>query len=308
MVDEIRDELLDLRDVMDFYIPRPTIGHPFKMKIRPGVYALDYALREERIPNPQSFCVESDEIFVFQDKASIALRREIVEFWNMGKQMQKEGLLHKRGILIYGPPASGKTTFIKNEIKALEERDHVIFISKSPYVLSESIRVFRKLEPYRALTVIIEDIDEITKSWGEHSLLEMLDGADTVNHILFIATTNNMEALSAKMRRKGRLDTKIEIPLPNADMRRIYLERKFGARMNPAMVTKMVKLTEGLNFGHLRDLVVQTQGYRIPIEEAVGQMRQDILVESKQRNSRGMSRLLESFSDEDCEEDWKCAK
>lgn len=275
----------DIREAMDVFVPKPALGKPFRNRVRPGVYELHYSFDISNPPLPQSL-EESDEIYVMRSDASTKLKNEIKEFWAMRHKFEDMGLLHRRGIILYGKPGSGKTSLIRQESKSMVVDDGVVFISHSPYSLSESLMKFRAVEPDRPVTVVIEDIDELTKSWGEHSILEMIDGMSAANHVLFIATTNNLECLSDKMRRPGRFDRKIEVPYPTVEQRSQYIEKKFSGKMSRQDIRKAVMLTEGLGFGQLRELTVAVSGYGRKLEEAIQEMKSDMLVEQKRLGDR----------------------
>lgn len=278
-------ESMDLEGILNTYVPKPMLGHPFEMKIRPGCYVLDEAISKDHIPNPTLFESNEDDICVIRSQERDDIRRNIGDFWSeqLGENCEKLGILHKSGLILWGPPGSGKTTILKEEIREIASGDGVVFVSRSPYALSRSMRVFRELEPDRGLTVVMEDIDEICRNWGEHELLEMLDGVNTPNHCFFIATTNDLGALSPKLRRPGRFDRKVEIPNPGLQQRYDYISQKAKGMMTEANMERAARLMEGMSFGHLRNLVLMTCGYRRPLEESVKMMRRDMLVESKKR-------------------------
>lgn len=277
----INEEVLQSERIMDVYVPRPQLGMPFKMKIRPGCYKLEEALREENIPNPERLHIESDEILVFRNDKSRKIRKEIKEFLKMKDIMENNGYLHKRGIILYGPPASGKTVFIKTEINRMVDEGHTIFLGRSPWTISRSLQTFRKMEPERTVIVVMEDIDETIRSYGEQEILEMMDGLETVNNVLFIATTNDMEALSPKMKRCGRFDRKIEIPYPEFTTRLEYLQKKLSKKMMYESIKKVAHDTENMGFGHLKEITVSVLGYGINAFEATQRVRKDILIEQK---------------------------
>jgi ATP-dependent 26S proteasome regulatory subunit len=98
--------------------------------------------------------------------------------------------------------------------------------------------------------------------------------------VLFIATTNNIEKLSEKLKRPGRFDRKIEIPLPDRQLRQQYLEKKFNNKISSEQINRIVQLSEGLSFGHLREIVVSHCGYGVDLTETVNRLKKDMLNES----------------------------
>lgn len=280
-IDYMHEEFVTAMEIMKNRLPRPVLGKPFEMpKMGPGVYNLDEEFSFDK--KCQKHSVASDETFVFRDEASKLFQEEVTRFWTSGDKFKKMGFLHKRGIILQGPPGSGKTSLLKQEMHKLVESGQVIFLSKSPWRLQSALHGFRKQEPNRPVTVIIEDIDEVCHGYGEYQFLELLDGSEAVNNVLFIATTNNIEKLSEKLRRPGRFDRKIEIPNPNAELRELYLKKKFGNKISKGQIDSIVSLTEGLSFGHLREIVVSHCGYGVQLNETVDRLRKDILIETKQ--------------------------
>jgi SpoVK/Ycf46/Vps4 family AAA+-type ATPase len=262
-----------LKGILETYIPRPTLGHPFKMHIEPGIYILRSPLEESDFPRPTKSLLESDEVYVFRNAAIDELRKEIQDFWSMGESFERMGFLHKRGLLVAGPPGSGKSTLLRQEAQNLVNAGHVVFFSKSPWVLSESIENFRRMEKRRPVTVFIEDIDEVAKGYGLHDLLEMLDGAESTNRVMFIGTTNNPESLPAKLKRPGRFDRKLQIDNPGESLRKEYIERKFKGLEIP--LDEMAKKTEGFSFGDLRELVISTTAYKSDLDETIDRIRSE---------------------------------
>lgn len=293
----ISEEDYAVQEIMKLRIPCPRLGQSFNARMAGGVYNLDEDFQlGDFIPTSNTMKVVSDDIYIFRDSGSQALRTEIDMFWHptTANHLKSAGLLHKRGIILYGEPGSGKSSLIKTEMKKLsEEKDHVVFLSKSPWFLQRMLHQFRQKEPNRPVTVVIEDIDEVCRGFGEYQFLELFDGSESINHVMYIATTNNLERLSEKLRRPGRFDRKINIPNPAYDLRKVYLEKKFGNKIPKYKIEEISKSTEGLSFGHLREIVTSHCGYKLPLHETIERVRKDVLLE---KNSGPM--LAEFFNPE----------
>lgn len=186
--------------------------------------------------------------------------RVVDNFWNSetdykdGNAFVMGGAQFKAGVMIYGPPGSGKSCTIKIVSKKLVERGGTVFFSSGhPATTMRWLEDFARVEPNRKCIVILEDIDSLIQNYGESNYLEMLDSAKTINNVLFIATTNYPEHLDPRIyNRPGRFSHVIKIGLPVDETRRAYLKAILKDHRD---VDQIVAESKGFTIDHLTALV-----------------------------------------------------
>jgi hypothetical protein len=183
-------QMTGLEGVPNDFVPGPKLGENFRNYFRPGLYLANRLGSEGFSPKPVSL-KEEEELFEFDCPARAAIRREIKDFWGRRYESLQEGIAHRTAIAIHGPPGSGKSMFLKQEIRHMVAEGQVVILVDSPWYMKESIAAFRAMESDRPLTVIIEDIDEITKNYGEQIFLETMGGLESATNVMFIVTTNH---------------------------------------------------------------------------------------------------------------------
>jgi len=148
------------------------------------------------------------------------------------------GIRPPKGVILYGVPGTGKTllakavahhtsaTFLRVVGSELIQK----YLGDGPKLVREMFRVADDLAPS---IVFIDEIDAVgTKRYDSHSggekeiqrtmleLLNQLDGFDSRGDVKVIMATNKIESLDPALLRPGRIDRKIEFPMPDEKTKR----------------------------------------------------------------------------------------
>ena len=209
----------------------------------------------------QKFAVKTEGLLRFPQTNSERVVREIQTFWDKEAIFREYKLAYKRGIMLWGPPGSGKSCTVQLIMKDVIERDGIVIKFGHPTLFTEGMRVFREIEPKTPGVVLMEDIDSILEIHNESEVLNILDGVDHVERIVFLATTNYPERLGARiLNRPSRFDKRFKIGHPNAESRMLYFKHIIGTdkRIKELKIDleKWVKDTEGFSIAHLKELFV----------------------------------------------------
>jgi len=155
--------------------------------------------------------------------------------------IQQMGIVHVRGMLLYGPPGCGKTLIARQIGKILNAREPKIV--NGPEILNkfvggseEKVReLFAEAEAEQREEgdnsmlhiIILDEMDAICKQRGSsrdgtgvsdsvvNQLLSKIDGVDSLNNILLIGMTNRKDMIDDALLRPGRLELHVEIGLPD---------------------------------------------------------------------------------------------
>lgn len=224
----------------------------------PGLYDIstdpNIGLYFENIP------VKTEGLLRFPDSVADKVLQEIQNFWTREGTFAKYGLVHKRGILTFGPPGSGKTSLFTMVCKDIIERGGVAIRFGHPGLFLLGMHTLRDIQPETPVVVLMEDIDSILEQFPESMILNILDGVELVNKVCFLASTNFPEKLGQRViNRPSRFDKRIKIGHPSGEARKIYLEylvSKGGSVTHSLDLDKWVGDTKDFSFAHLRELFI----------------------------------------------------
>lgn len=199
----------------------------------------------------------TDDLMRLPDSAGDQVIEAIQRFWREREAVEQRGYLFKRGVLLWGPPGSGKTSTIQILAADLIKQGGIVMHSVDPNLTERGMQALRRVEPKRPLIVLLEDIDELCAIYGEARLLAVLDGETQTDNVVFIATTNYPERMDKRfINRPGRFDEIIKVGMPNASAREIYLRSKLSqAELQTFELSRLVADTEGFSIAHLRELI-----------------------------------------------------
>ncbi|KAK9817116.1 hypothetical protein WJX72_009792 [[Myrmecia] bisecta] len=168
------------------------------------------------------------------------------------------GIKPPKGVILYGEPGTGKTLLAKavaNSTAATFLRvvgSELIqkYLGDGPKLVRELFRVADEMAP---TIVFIDEIDAIgtkryeSQSGGEREiqrtmleLLNQMDGFDSMGDVKVIMATNRIDSLDPALIRPGRIDRKIEFPLPDTKTKR----RIFGIHTSKMTLADDVNLEE----------------------------------------------------------------
>jgi len=228
-----------------------------------GVYEIQrnnngYFLQKQKV-------VLSDNILQLPIEQMQEILEDIENFWEMKDRFTKYKMVYKRGILLHGPPGCGKSYLMQNLINNIISKNGIVFSlngETSVSFFTDFAQTFRTVEPDRPLVVIIEDIDNIVTA-GQgllSSLLNVLDGVNQIENVVYLATTNYPERLQDRIsNRPSRFDRVYEIPHPSDEVREFYIRHKLHeSDLKKIDMKQWVKETDGLSLSHIKELMVST--------------------------------------------------
>ena len=215
--------------------------------------------------------VKSSEGIMFSDVAGEDEAKEnlseIVDYLHNPGKYKEVGASMPKGILLVGPPGTGKTMLAK----AVAGEANVPFFSMSGSEFVEmfvgmgasKVRdLFKQAKEKAPCIVFIDEIDAIgQKRDGRvggndereqtlNQLLTEMDGFETNNGVIILAATNRPESLDPALTRPGRFDRRVPVELPDLKGREEILK----------VHAKKVKLDESVDFNRIARMASGASG------------------------------------------------
>lgn len=206
---------------------------------------------------------------------------DLKSFLENDESFRDVGAEKPKGIILQGPPGSGKTMLVKalaNEIDAaffaVSAASFVqLYVGSGPKAVRELFEQARRLLQEgrtKQAIIFIDEIDALgTRSSSEffgsentktiNELLVQMDGFVEDDRITVIGATNRIDMLDDALLRSGRFDWMVKIPLPDIKKRRAIIEHYLTKK--PRKLDPMIDLdflaakTEDFNCADLKELV-----------------------------------------------------
>jgi transitional endoplasmic reticulum ATPase len=252
--------------------------------VRGGMRAVEFKVVET---DPAEYCIVSPDTEIFCEgepivredeeklddvgyddvggvRKQMAQIRELVELPLRHPNLFKTiGVKPPKGILLYGPPGSGKTLIAR---AVANETGAFFFLINGPEIMSKLAgesesnlrKAFEEAEKNAPSIIFIDEIDSIApkreKTNGEverrivSQLLTLMDGLKSRAHIIVMGATNRPNSIDPALRRFGRFDREIDIGVPD-EVGRLEVLR---------IHTKNMKLDDGVD---MERVAKETHGF-----------------------------------------------
>jgi transitional endoplasmic reticulum ATPase len=182
------------------------------------------------------------------------------------------GLRPKRGVLLYGPPGSGKTTIGRALAHRLRGKFFLIdgtFIAGTQDFYNRIHRVFEAAKDNSPSIIFIDDADAIFEDGEERGLyrylLTMLDGLESEGtaKVCVVMTAMNLSHLPPALVRSGRVELWLEMKLPDLDARKSILAKHMQgvpSALGSCDTARVLAETEGFTGADMKRLVEDAKG------------------------------------------------
>lgn len=170
---------------------------------------------------------------------------EVTDFIHRAQRYKQMGARMPNGILLVGPPGTGKTSIAR---AIAGEAEAVFFAASGPEFVDkyvgEGARKVRELfeqardaietQGHKKAIIFIDEIDSIAGKRGErenmykrdilNELLAQMSGFNQDDSLFVIAATNRVSDIDPALKRPGRFDRIVEIKIPDFDSRKAIIE------------------------------------------------------------------------------------
>lgn len=220
-----------------------------------GVYELRYNsdtdqifFKQMEINHDDIIELPSKEYKLITNQLETFMRPETKEVFN------QYGFIYKRSVLMHGLPGTGKTILVDRISNYVLDKGGIVLFNPKPSLLSKAYDALNATQPEVPVVVIFEELDQLVRDY-EDDLLHVLDGEVQRSNVIYLATTNYIDKVPARIMRPGRFSTIVEIKFPKANVRKAYLKIKLGVKKGPEL-DEWVKKTEGLSIDEVKETVL----------------------------------------------------
>ncbi|AIC16426.1 CDC48 family AAA ATPase [Nitrososphaera viennensis] len=265
------------RILPEINLEQPNIPAEILNKIKVTKQDFDEALRDIQPSAMREVLVQKSNV-KWEDIGGLQqVKEELAEAieWPLkhGDLFAQADVRPPKGILLHGPPGTGKTMIAK----AVAATSEANFISiKGPELISKWVgesekgvrEVFRKARQAAPCVVFFDELDAIAPRRGSEGdahvtervisqMLTEMDGLEDLKGVVVIGATNRPDIIDEALLRPGRFDRILEVPVPDKEARKQILQ--IHTRKKPLAsdvdLDKMVEMTEGMTGADIAALV-----------------------------------------------------
>lgn len=247
-------ESLSAREVTSFEILTNNLVEIYKgatpltepQDLSPGVY--DHSCGDGSRPERLSPMILRDDVYVDILQNLEEVEKAVDNFKNSRELYKNSGSIYKLGILLFGAPGTGKSSWQRKFIKSRKDAI-IIFLDQVPSrsfleKLESSTKDILKVFVFEEVVSLLEDSSDIRE------MLDFLDGSKTVSNAIYFLSTNYPDAIPENVIRNGRIDTFAHVDYPGESAR----QKLINLYLNRDGTSEEVKITDKMPIVDIREM------------------------------------------------------
>lgn len=234
------------------------------------------------------------DLLVFKDDITLSIINEVSTFLKSESIYNDLKYPYKRGIMLYGNTGTGKSYIVDLLSVLISEQYNgiILYLDNNEIIFdfNKVIAAIRGIEGNRKIMVVFDNFDIICSDKGMYmAILDILDGKVHQDGLLFVGTTCFSEKIEDSiLTRPGRFSKWFEIKNVIEENRKHFIEEKFDASIiKEQTIEKIVLDTEGFSIDWLKELSISTGIFGIKYEDALTQIKTNILNKPSLNTSNG---------------------
>lgn len=227
-----------------------------------------YLLKSGGYPLPSMYLeimnVRSEELVYDVPGVYEELFNYVDKFFASKDFYAREKIFYKTGVLLYGPPGCGKTSWIRKLITSSAVKDSVvIWCDVLPDLeFQKELKLFPgpKIFIFEELTSMIHNSQDVAE------FLEFMDGEKSIDNAIYIATTNYPENLPGNIvERPGRFDKILKFDNPDDKLRKYLFEDVYKVQTTD----EIIKASKDFSIAQIKEVYLQMKIHNKSVEEAI---------------------------------------
>jgi ATPase family associated with various cellular activities (AAA) len=253
---------------------------------------------------PEARVAEAD--VVMDEDVRRLLWRNVIDLHRRRDLLKAHGVPVRRGVLLHGPPGTGKTFACRYLCAQLPDTTRIVVAGSALQQVPAIFSLARLLQPS---LVILEDVDLVFTTRDINAqgsilgeLLDQMDGLRPHEDVGFVLTTNAIDRIEAAIKdRPGRISQCINLGAPGPDLRRRYLAHYLEPYVTAGVdLGALAARSEGATQAFLKDWVhravqVATERLAAPGDKVELRMDDFDVTLREARGSAGTSTRLIGF-------------